>query len=176
MTLRYVYALAALLTAIGLSIFVYKWQVLGFPVTDNQKTPIWMIETAIRFDSGPGSIKANMQIPTLTPGFRMLREYNVSKGYGFSLNNVSGGRKLHRFGRGKFLRIISAQKLILSLRSKKYFRRSRNVSIWRQYAKPKNLDAWLLYITNDFRHCRESATNAMRLRFFFERSVTLVVS
>ena len=36
MTLRYVYALAALLTAIGLSIFIYKWQVLGFPVTDNQ--------------------------------------------------------------------------------------------------------------------------------------------
>jgi len=93
MTLRYVYALAALLTAIGLSMFVYKWQALGFPVTDNQKTPIWTIETAIRFDSGPGSIKANLQIPTLTPGFRTLREYNVSKGYGFSLNYVSGGRE-----------------------------------------------------------------------------------
>lgn len=93
MTLRYVYALAALLTAIGLSMFVYKWQVLGFPVTDNQKTPIWTIETSIRFDSGPGSIKANLQIPTLTPGFRTLREYNISKGFGFSLNYVSGGRE-----------------------------------------------------------------------------------
>ncbi len=93
MTLRYVYALAALLAAIGLSMFIYKWQVLGFPVTDNQKTPIWTIETAIRFDSGPGSIKANLQIPTLTPGFRTLREFNVSKGYGFSLNYVSGGRE-----------------------------------------------------------------------------------
>ncbi len=117
MTLRYVYALAALLTAIGLSMFVYKWQALGFPLTDNQKTPIWTIETAIRFDSGPGSIKANLQIPTLTPGFRTLREYNVSKGYGFSLN----------YG-GIFLRIISAQNLILLLR-KKYFRRSRTVCI-----------------------------------------------
>jgi hypothetical protein len=93
MTLRYVYALAALLAAIGLSMFFYKWQVLGFPVSDNQTTPIWTIETAIRFDSGPGSIKANLQIPTLTPGFRTLREYNVSKGYGFSLNYVSGGRE-----------------------------------------------------------------------------------
>ena len=93
MTLRYVYILAALLTAIGLSMFIYKWQVLGFPVTDNQKTPIWTIETAIRFNSGPGAIKANLQIPTLTPGFRTLREYNVSKGYGFSLNYVSGGRE-----------------------------------------------------------------------------------
>ena len=69
MTLRYVYALAALLTAIGLSMFFYKWLALGFPVTDNQKTPIWTIEPAIRFDSGPGSIKVNLQIPTLTPGF-----------------------------------------------------------------------------------------------------------
>ncbi len=69
MTLRYVYALAAMLTAIGVSMFLYKWQVLGFPVTDKQKTPIWTIETAIRFDSGPGSTKANLQIPTLTPGF-----------------------------------------------------------------------------------------------------------
>lgn len=93
MTLRYVFALAGLLTAIGVSMFLYKWQVLGFPVTDNQKTPIWTIETAIRFDSGPGSIKANLQIPTLTPGFRMLHEYNVSKGFGFSLNYVSGGRE-----------------------------------------------------------------------------------
>ena len=93
MTLRYVYALAALLTAIGLSMFFYKWLALGFPVTDNQKTPIWTIETAIRFDSGPGRIKVNLQIPTLTPGFRTLREYNVSKGYGFGLNYVSGGRE-----------------------------------------------------------------------------------
>jgi hypothetical protein len=93
MTPRYVYALAVLLTTIGVSAFVYKWQVLGFPVTGNQKTAIWTIETAIRFDSGPGSIKVNLQIPKLTPGFLTLREYNVSKGYGFSLNYVSGGRE-----------------------------------------------------------------------------------
>ncbi len=82
MTLRYVYALAALLTAIGISMFLYKWQVLGFPVTDKQKTPVWTIETAIHFDSGPGSIKANLQIPTLTPGFRMLRKSTCRKGTG----------------------------------------------------------------------------------------------
>lgn len=93
MTLRYVSVLAALLTAIGLSMFLYKWLALGFPVTSNQKTPIWTIETSVRFDSGPGSIKASLQIPTLTPGFQTLREYNVSKGYGFSLNYVAGGRQ-----------------------------------------------------------------------------------
>ncbi len=93
MTRRYVYILAALLTMISAATFVYKWQVLGFPLTGNQQTPVWTIETSIQFDAGPGSIKVNLQIPTLTPGYRTLREFNVSKGYGFNLNYVSGGRE-----------------------------------------------------------------------------------
>jgi len=93
MTRRYVYILAALLTLISAATFVYKWQVLGFPLTPNQETPVWTIETSIRFDAGPRSIKVNLQIPTLTPGYRTLREFNVSKGYGFNLNYVSGGRE-----------------------------------------------------------------------------------
>ena len=93
MTRRYVYIIAAVLAGISLATFFYKWQVLGFPITGHQQLPVWTIETSIRFDAGPGSIKANLQIPTLTPGFRTLREFNVSKGYGFSLNYVSGGRE-----------------------------------------------------------------------------------
>jgi hypothetical protein len=90
---RYVYALAAFLTVIGIAVFVYKWQALGFPLTENQETPVWTIESAISFDSGPGSIKVNLSIPTLTPGFRTLNENSVSRGYGFSLNYGSGGRE-----------------------------------------------------------------------------------
>ena len=90
---RYVYLLAALLAAIGLSIFFYKWQVLGFPLTENQETPVWTIESAVSFDSGPGTIKVQLQVPTLTPGFRMLNENSVSRGYSFSLNYGSGGRE-----------------------------------------------------------------------------------
>jgi hypothetical protein len=93
MTRRYVYILAALLTLISVAIFAYKWRVLGFPLTDDQQTPVWTIETSVQFDAGPGTIKVNLQIPTLTPGFRTLREFNVSKGYGFNLNYVSGGRE-----------------------------------------------------------------------------------
>jgi hypothetical protein len=93
MTRRYVYIIAAILSGISLATFFYKWQVLGFPLTGKQQLPVWTIETSIRFDAGPGSIKVNLQIPTLTPGFQSLREFNVSKGYGFSVNYVSGGRE-----------------------------------------------------------------------------------
>jgi hypothetical protein len=90
---QYVYVLAALLTVVGLAVFGYKWQVLGFPLSENQERPVWTIESAINFDSGPGSIKVNLHIPTLTPGFRTLNENSVSRGYGFSLNYGSGGRE-----------------------------------------------------------------------------------
>ncbi len=93
MTQRYVYVLAALLTVVGLSVFFYKWQGLGFPLTADQETPVWTIESAVHFDSGPGSIKVQLLVPTLTPGFRMLHENSVSRGYGFSLNYGSGGRE-----------------------------------------------------------------------------------
>ncbi len=93
MNQRYVYVLAVLLCAFGLSMFVYKWHVLGFPLTENQETPVWTIESAIQFDSGPGTIKVSLLIPTLTPGFRMLNENTVSRGYGFSVNYGSGGRE-----------------------------------------------------------------------------------
>ena len=90
---QYVYGLAGVLAFVGLAVFAYKWQVLGFPISENQETPVWTIESSIRFDSGPGSIKVNLHIPTLTPGFRMLNENSVSRGYGFSLNYGSGGRE-----------------------------------------------------------------------------------
>jgi hypothetical protein len=93
MTQRYVLILAVLLTLAGLSLFVYKWRVLGFQLYENEETSVWTIESAISFDSGPGSIKVNLHIPTLTPGFRTLNENSVSRGYGFSLNYGSGGRE-----------------------------------------------------------------------------------
>lgn len=93
MTRRYVIVLALVLSVLGLGTFLYKWQVLGFPLGADQQTPTWIVETAIRFDSGPGSIKVNLQIPTLTPGFERLDDYAVSKNYGFGVNYVGTRRE-----------------------------------------------------------------------------------
>ena len=90
---RYVYVLAAALALLGIAVFMWKWTVLGFPVVQDRETRVWTIESAISFDSGPGSIKVKLHIPTLTPGFRTLNENSVSRGYGFSLNYPSGGRE-----------------------------------------------------------------------------------
>ena len=92
MTQRYVYVLAVTLAVIGLSVFAYKWQVLGFPLTEDQETPVWTIEAAVSFDSGPGSITAELLVPALTPRFRILNEHSVSRGYGFGTDYGGGGR------------------------------------------------------------------------------------
>jgi hypothetical protein len=88
-----VLVLAAILTVVGLSTFVYKWQALGFPLQATQETPTWTVETTIRFNSGPGSISVALQIPTLTPGFATLDEYSVSRNYAFGLNYVGTERE-----------------------------------------------------------------------------------
>jgi hypothetical protein len=90
---KYVLILAILLTLIGLSLFLYKWRVLGFPLEEHRETAVWTIEAAVHFDSGPGSIKVNLLVPTLTPGFRVLNENPVSRDYGFNLNYASSGRE-----------------------------------------------------------------------------------
>jgi len=92
-TTRYVLVLAGILTLIGLAAFIYKWQVLGLPLDASQETPTWTVETTIRFDSGPGSINVNLQIPTLTPGFVTLDEFSVSRNYAFGLNYVGADRE-----------------------------------------------------------------------------------
>jgi len=94
-TRRYVLILAAVLTAAGLAMFLYKWQSLGFPLSDEQETATWTVETSINFDAGPTSIKVNLQIPTLTPGFERLDDYAVSKNYGFGVNYVGARRMVH---------------------------------------------------------------------------------
>ena len=37
MNQRYVYGLAGFLAALGFAVFLYRWQVLGFPVSQRQE-------------------------------------------------------------------------------------------------------------------------------------------
>lgn len=93
MTDRYVYVLALVLAATGLSIFAYQWRVIGFPLTAEAEKPVWTIEAAVSFDAGAGSVKAYLNVPTLTPGFRILNDNHVSRGYGYAVNERPGGNE-----------------------------------------------------------------------------------
>ncbi len=91
-----VWGFALLLFLIGGSIFLYKWRVLGYPLLPADETRIWTIETTIKFDAGERAmpLKATLHIPGLTPGFAMLDENFVSRGFGFTTRYVPGGRQV----------------------------------------------------------------------------------
>lgn len=90
---RHIYVLSAVLALIGLALFAYKSQVLGFPLQPQEETRVWTIEAAVRFDPGPAAVKATLRIPSLTPGFSILDENFISRGFGHAIRNVPAGRE-----------------------------------------------------------------------------------
>lgn len=90
---RQLYILASLLAVAGLSIFLFKYQTLGFPVRADAETQVWNVEAAVNFEPGPASVKVTLQIPSLTPGYTLLDESFVSRGFGLSTHNTTNGRE-----------------------------------------------------------------------------------
>jgi hypothetical protein len=90
---RHIYALSAVLALLSVALFVYKARVLGFPVTPAEETQIWNIEAAISFDPGPAAVKATLRIPSLTPGYSLLDENFVSRGFGLTTRPAPAGRE-----------------------------------------------------------------------------------
>jgi len=86
--------ISTLLVVAGGSLFIYKWQVLGFPLRPDAETRIWTVEVTARFEAGPGPIKASFYIPGLTPGFAILEENYLSRGFGYTPGYVAGGRQV----------------------------------------------------------------------------------
>jgi len=85
---------ALLLAVVGLGIFAYKLRVLGFPLQPHVETQTWTVETRVAFKAAGGPVKASLFIPGLTPGFSIMAENFVSRGFGFTTPYVSGGRQV----------------------------------------------------------------------------------
>ena len=90
---RHIYVLSALLAVLSLALFVYKARVLGFPVSPQEETQIWNVEAALSFDPGPAAVKTTLRIPGLTPGFAILDENFVSRGFGLTTRTAPAGRE-----------------------------------------------------------------------------------
>ena len=90
-----VYLLAGVLALAGLSLFLFKAYALGLPLQPGQTAGAWRVEATVSFDSGPGSIRSTLRVPTLTPGFLLADEISVAPGYGFSIDYTTGGREAH---------------------------------------------------------------------------------
>lgn len=85
--------LAAALAATGLGIFAYKTLVLGFPAVPEEETEVWTLQARFTIDARRGPVKAILQIPSEPPGFTVLKENFVSRGYGLSTRDGREARE-----------------------------------------------------------------------------------
>jgi hypothetical protein len=91
-----IWLLVVVLVLAGGGLFLYKWKGLGFPLLPDTQAPIWTVEVQVTFDAGetPNPVKATLYIPALTPGFAILDENFVSRGFGFTTRFTGGGRQV----------------------------------------------------------------------------------
>lgn len=88
-----IYISAALVAALGLGIFAYKWLALGFPLQPATQTEVWTVEARVQFNARPGPSMITLRIPERPPGFAVLNENFVSRGYGLSTYPADGERE-----------------------------------------------------------------------------------
>lgn len=89
-----VWFMALLLIVVGAALTYYKSRTLGFPLLPDSRAEVWTVEATLSFEAGQGPIKARMFIPGLTPGFAILDENFVSRGFGATPRYVTGGREV----------------------------------------------------------------------------------
>ncbi len=90
---RHLIGLVVVLTLLSVGVFAYKVWALGFPLQPDSTTDTWTVEAAVSFEAGRGAVKVNLFVPSLTPGFRIVSENFISRGFGFTTQLAPGGRE-----------------------------------------------------------------------------------
>ena len=95
MKLRHLLFLALTLCLLGGGLFVFKWQVLGFPIDANRDADTWTVEARVAFERpSAGPVKATLQLPQSPPGFVIFDEQFISRGYGLTRGGGATGREV----------------------------------------------------------------------------------
>ncbi|MGY6272887.1 UUP1 family membrane protein [Achromobacter denitrificans] len=84
--------LVGLLLAIAATVFLYKVLVLKFPLQPESEISTWTVEASVTFTPTGGSVRAELQLPDNPPGFSVLDESFISRGYGLTTEAQAGQR------------------------------------------------------------------------------------
>jgi len=94
MGLRHVIVLAAALTAVGTALFLYKWLVIGLPLTAGARAAAWDVEAQIRFSARGRPVKVSAFIPRDSAGMHVFDQRFVAPGYGLSASTAGPNRQV----------------------------------------------------------------------------------
>ncbi|UCG63372.1 MAG: UUP1 family membrane protein [Deltaproteobacteria bacterium] len=93
MSKRHLYLLVLCLTIVGLGIFLYKFLVLGFPLSFHAISDTWNVECRITFGARNAPVKVSLFIPRNTKYFAIENENFISRGYGIATATEQGNRQ-----------------------------------------------------------------------------------
>lgn len=88
------YLLALALASLGVAGFLWKWKVLNFPLTPVAQTEVWEIQARVEYDAPRGPSRVVLQLPNDPPGYSILDERYVARGYGMAFAGVDGAREV----------------------------------------------------------------------------------
>jgi 7 transmembrane helices usually fused to an inactive transglutaminase/Inactive transglutaminase fused to 7 transmembrane helices len=84
---KHLYILSSVLVVFGLTLFLYKAFVIGFPLTSDATTPMWNFEVELSFKGESKPTKAYLKIPSGSQSSPIMDENFVSSGYGLSTSS-----------------------------------------------------------------------------------------
>ncbi len=87
------YLTVGVLVAVGLALISYKVRVLGFPLQPERESSIWTVQARFTVDGHTRPVKAILQILSSSPGFTVLDENYVSRGFGLTIVEEEGARE-----------------------------------------------------------------------------------
>jgi len=87
------YLTVGVLVAVGLAFILYKVMVLGFPLQPERESSVWTVQARFTVDGHTRPVKAILQILSSPPGFTVLDENFVSRGFGLTIVEEGGARE-----------------------------------------------------------------------------------
>lgn len=94
MSKRHLYLLAFAIFAVATAAIVYKWQVLKFPLQPDETVQVWSVQAHVEFQPQRRANVVTLQLPFLTPGWILLDERYVARGYSRIPEREAQGRKV----------------------------------------------------------------------------------
>ncbi len=78
------YAAVALLLVAGLALAAWRCLAGGVPVLPGEQKPVWLVEAQVHFEAEGGPVRASLNVPGRSPGYRLSPARTASPGYGFA--------------------------------------------------------------------------------------------
>ena len=87
------YLLAILIAIVGISAIVYKWKVLNFPLQPATEVEVWSVQARVEYSPRRAANKVTLTLPTAPPGFTILDERYIARGYSLLEETRRGERE-----------------------------------------------------------------------------------